>query len=327
MTLSNRYFAAQSGPNRRVCAGLLTALALGHSVAVPGLSAQDSARRAAPNSGQGKTGVDEDRTGTVDFQGSWTTEILETEGVSLPLPLIRSLSGDRMPHPLLTPEFRANQWLDVDAGGKVGKPLCTIELGPTVIPKTVDLVGPRGVIRGIYRRQGNFLTLCFNADQSAIQRPTDFATSAASPRILIICARENPAHVPRASAGLPDVLDEGSLPELELQLLKLLDAAELKKLEGIYTRQYEMCDQEAREMRRRAEKMVGMERALRLNLLARFDQWSGRDRHESLSVLIKDPIQKLRIHSQQQSDSQRAKTQKLKNQIDAIRKHQGKSVQ
>ena len=120
-----------------------------------------------------------------ELQGSWLARAIESDGASIPMSLDRLGPERGLRHPFLSASFRGNGWFEIGKDGKADKPLCAVKLDPSLIPKTIDLIRPDGIIRGIYRCKGDLLTLCLNAERNAKKHPREFTTRARKrPRFL-----------------------------------------------------------------------------------------------------------------------------------------------
>jgi uncharacterized protein (TIGR03067 family) len=73
-------------------------------------------------------------------------------------------------------------------------------------PKAIDLIilageGKGQSFTGIYKREGEFLTICFAP--AGKDRPTEFASKAGSGRTLMVYQRQQPTRAEQAPAGVP----------------------------------------------------------------------------------------------------------------------------
>jgi uncharacterized protein (TIGR03067 family) len=100
------------------------------------------------------------------FQGEWKMVSLEQQGKTAPDDVVKDY--------VLT--VKGDQWV-VSSGGKAAEP-ATIKIDPTKDPKTIDLTRKVGdketVSRGIYKLEGDTLTLCRTGTG---ERPKEFKTS------------------------------------------------------------------------------------------------------------------------------------------------------
>jgi uncharacterized protein (TIGR03067 family) len=256
------------------------------------------------------------------LQGSWSTETLLVEGSPYLVPMVAGVSPDLRNHPLLSPRFRGDQWLEVEREGNVTKPFCTVRLEPSSTPKGIDLVGPRGVIRGIYRREGDVLTLYLNADPSDRDRPKEFDAGPRTRTILVVCKRLDRAAavIAAASSVKSDTTENSGLPELDVGTLERASATDLQKLERIYNDQLQTCDRTASLERYFSRRFESIEPTLKSDTIAMFDRWCGRDQGSSLSAIPGATTNAFK----RRSDSYEVKAAKLRKQLTAIRQQQVK---
>jgi uncharacterized protein (TIGR03067 family) len=255
-----------------------------------------------------------------DLQGFWSTEVLLVRGAAYPVPVVAGVPASLRNHPLFSPRFRGDLWLEVDGQSNVTKPFCTVRLERSSTPKGIALIGLRGVIRGIYRREQDVLTLCLNVDPSDVNRPTDFDAGART--ILVACKRleERAAKAPTVSSVKNDPTDKLGLPELDDRTLERASASNLQKLERIYNEQIQVYDRMASDERGFSRVMQSIGPILTSDTIAKFDRWCGRDQASSLSALPEATTKAFK----RQADSYDAAAAKLRNQLDAIRQHQVK---
>jgi uncharacterized protein (TIGR03067 family) len=72
---------------------------------------------------------------------------------------------------------KGDQWI-VSRQGQAGEGRDTIKIDPTQNPGTLDLTGPAGYTSlGIYKLEGDTLTLCRTIDRGDIDRPREFKTT------------------------------------------------------------------------------------------------------------------------------------------------------
>ena len=95
------------------------------------------------------------------FQGKWHFEVYKINGTSYLL----------FP---MTQEFKGDQWIRVVTKGRELKG--TFKINPSKEPKEVDSTYMNQTSRGIYRFEGNTLTMCFPIGNKA-ERPTEFKES------------------------------------------------------------------------------------------------------------------------------------------------------
>jgi uncharacterized protein (TIGR03067 family) len=100
------------------------------------------------------------------LQGEWTLVSLEENG--------RKIKDEEVSRMKLT--IRGDQWILSYQGGSEWRD--TIKIDPSQNPGTLDLTGPAGFTSpGIYKLEGDTLTLCNTADRGDIDRPREFKTT------------------------------------------------------------------------------------------------------------------------------------------------------
>lgn len=104
------------------------------------------------------------------LQGEWTMVSLETRGRKAPDETVKQYK--------LT--IKGDQWT-VNEANKM-----TFKIDPSKSPKTIDFTIKAGVSRGIYKLEGDTLTLCRTVGD--IERPKEFKTTAEA-GILVVWKR------------------------------------------------------------------------------------------------------------------------------------------
>jgi len=117
-----------------------------------------------------------------NLQGTWV--VIEAERDGAPLDRIK---GNKL-------VVKDNHFTVVTRSAELKGDLT---LGPNKSPKTVDFHHQEGQLRdkkgeGIYRLDGDRLTLCYAEADSGKERPDAFATREGSSRLLIVVQRQKP---------------------------------------------------------------------------------------------------------------------------------------
>ena len=116
------------------------------------------------------------------LQGTWVVVGAERDGT----PLDR-IKGNKL-------IVRDNQFTIVTQSAELKGDLT---LAPGKSPKAIDFQHQEGMLRdkkweGIYKLEGDRLTLCYAEADSGKDRPGEFATQAGSSRLLIVVERKQP---------------------------------------------------------------------------------------------------------------------------------------
>jgi RNA polymerase sigma factor (sigma-70 family) len=116
------------------------------------------------------------------LQGTWQVVSMEKAGlVALDPDLRFTFAGDQL------------TW----SSAGVRTPPWPYTLDPSQDPKAIDLAAATGALRGIYRLDGDMLTLCLNHDPVNGKRPTAFRAPPEAPDVGLYILR----HEPAAKAG------------------------------------------------------------------------------------------------------------------------------
>jgi RNA polymerase sigma-70 factor (ECF subfamily) len=181
---------------------LLTLGLLGAGAGVVGqqaLSAGEGANggKAAPAQAQ----ADKER-----LQGTWVLQSGKSKGEDAPASFVGALklvfAGDKV-----TVQFNAN-----------AKKEGTFTLNATAKPKEIDLVENGKPTLGIYRLQGDELTVCL--DEGAAGRPPEFKSQAGTTHTLMVFRRENAA-APQAGVDRDDLKNEKDPAKLRQRIREL----------------------------------------------------------------------------------------------------------
>src|SRR5262249_1316708 len=101
------------------------------------------------------------------LQGEWTMVSLEQRGRKTPDENVR----------LMKLTVKGDQWI-VSRQGGTGEQRETIKIDPSQNPGTLDMTGPAGFTSlGIYKLEGDTLTLCRTIERGDIDRPHEFKTT------------------------------------------------------------------------------------------------------------------------------------------------------
>lgn len=127
------------------------------------------------------------------LQGEWVCTHLEFGGQSFSP---ETWSGKD--NPLFEPVIRDNTWVDLGKKDGDRRPFYGVMVNPSSTPKTIDLSrkDPEEELPGIYKIEGDVLTICLNVDKDSHLRPTRFATRLGDPIMLLVYERKKPPQPP-----------------------------------------------------------------------------------------------------------------------------------
>jgi RNA polymerase sigma factor (sigma-70 family) len=112
------------------------------------------------------------------LQGAWQVLSMDKAGLVLQNPGVRfTFAGDQ--GSLVVPGVPTLPW--------------SYTLDPSQEPKAIDFAVATGTARGIYRLDGDRLTLCVNHDPASGKRPTAFQTSPDTPSVFVYVLRHESA--------------------------------------------------------------------------------------------------------------------------------------
>ena len=97
--------------------------------------------------------------------------------IALTLSPVEGSDGSRRPYGLLTTSHVAGEG--------------TYRVDPGKTPKEIDLTDSSGTRLGIYKLEGDQLTLCLT-EPNRPSRPTEFTAPAGSPQMVLVLRREIP---------------------------------------------------------------------------------------------------------------------------------------
>lgn len=263
------------------------------------------------------------------LRGDWKVLALASEGRVIPTDGSDfAIPGDDDRHPLRFLQFRGAQWVERDPEKGVARPLCTLALDPAASPRAIDLVRPDGTLRGIYKVDGIFLTLCLDTNP-ANGRPRLFAAPWGSSLLMVECIRKRADPTAGAArafslADFEKLAAEASakLPDLSPTRLAHLTDDQLKELERIYKDQCEMLRRSARADDDRLA-WYGPKaevQARRTGNLDRFDAWAHRAGADSLARILAADSRRVVDYYKSQSGRGRAEADRLEAQGKLIRK-------
>jgi len=117
------------------------------------------------------------------LQGTWTLTYMEIGGEEIPRK--PDASGQAA---LETPIIQGDSWMEEGPSGKKPELFMNIKLLPSAEPKQIDLVRADlgNCLAGIYKIEGDILTLCVTIADDAPIRPTRFVSRKALPLMLCI---------------------------------------------------------------------------------------------------------------------------------------------
>jgi len=102
-----------------------------------------------------------------NLQGEWTMVSQEQRGVKVPEEVVK----------LFKLTVKGDQWI-LSRQGQAGERKETIKIDPSQNPGILDLTGPAGFTSlGIYKLEGDTITLCRTIDRGDIDRPREFKTT------------------------------------------------------------------------------------------------------------------------------------------------------
>jgi uncharacterized protein (TIGR03067 family) len=89
--------------------------------------------------------------------------------------------------------FEGNTFFKGDRSGQVGHSNQKFVLDATQTPKRITLIDDGGklVFRGIYKIDGDTLTMCMNGDGNSLCRPDDFVTKKGQAVVMTTYTRAN----------------------------------------------------------------------------------------------------------------------------------------
>ena len=103
------------------------------------------------------------------LQGEWLMESREMRGQKTRDEIVKQF----------TLTIQGNQWIVNSTDPQASLARTTIQVDPTNNPKSIDLtMEGKEVALGIYKLEGDTLTLCRNTATGDVERPTEFKTSA-----------------------------------------------------------------------------------------------------------------------------------------------------
>jgi uncharacterized protein (TIGR03067 family) len=118
------------------------------------------------------------------LEGTWVAQSLEVEGEPAPDAVRKAFrftfQGEKL---LIAGNFPDGREIE-----------CTYRLDSRAVPKLLDVthVKDNKTARGIYRREGDELTLCFRHADVDVTRPTVFATERDSKLTLVVLKKQAP---------------------------------------------------------------------------------------------------------------------------------------
>jgi uncharacterized protein (TIGR03067 family) len=155
------------------------------------------------NSGSSRTtkdGMDDSSKDHARFRGIWMCTRLEMNGKEMP-----GNAQDPAQNPYWKVVFDDDIFRFVAENGKPSDPIYKVRWTASTSPKQIDLDGiPREeTLAGIYKLDGDILTICLTIDKDTPVRPTRFTTKEGLPLMLFVFQRERR----RASPRDPDCID------------------------------------------------------------------------------------------------------------------------
>lgn len=126
------------------------------------------------------------------LQGAWVCTEMAFNGKDLP---VKELKKSALPNDFLcSPIIRGNYWMGTGSDGKSLKRFLSIKLVPGGEPRQIDLIrlDREEVLAGIYKLDGDILTLCVTVDRDTPMRPTRFVTKKDLPMMLFVYERKHP---------------------------------------------------------------------------------------------------------------------------------------
>jgi uncharacterized protein (TIGR03067 family) len=114
------------------------------------------------------------------LQGTWKVIAAEADGKPVPAEKLKKEAGQMV--------IRESLMNTTPGGGKEGQLPFTID--PTKVPKAIDVTAgrqgtPRLTLKGIYKLEGNKLTICLGVNG----RPAEFKTKAGAEQSLMVYQR------------------------------------------------------------------------------------------------------------------------------------------
>ncbi len=136
-----------------------------------------------------------------NIQGSWTATSWTFSGRELP---IADLPAEE--RSFLSASFQGNRWM-IRREGKSAEEFTRFELLPDKQPKQIKMQVNEadGVALGIYRLEGDTLTICMRVDEKADTPPVGFLPLRGSHEVLLIYHRDGGQEPPKPEVAAPGV--------------------------------------------------------------------------------------------------------------------------